>query len=152
MRGIWVFAGLALVLTVAGACGLGQRSFSSNGERIFFTGANDRGERVSYEGGGGGMMMGMMATSCADCHGSNGRGRRTMMFTTPNITYRNLTDPQGMLEPDGERGHTYTEVTIKRAVTDGLDAEGEPLDSLMPRWRMDDQDLADVIDYLKTLP
>ena len=96
--------------------------------------------------------MGMMRTNCAQCHGRDGQGRRTMMFTTPNITYRNLTDPQGMLEPDGERGHTYTDAAIRQAITQGLDAEGEPLDSLMPRWRMDDQDLDDLIDYLKTLP
>lgn len=151
MRGIWVFAGLALILALAAACGLGQRSFGSDGERIFFTGTNSRGERISYDGGAG-MMMGMMRANCAQCHGDDGRGRRTMMFTTPNITYRNLTDPQGMLEPDGERGHTYTEATIKRAITQGLDAEGEPLDSRMPRWGMDEQDLGDLVDYLKTLP
>jgi len=137
-------------VALTAACGLGQRSFSSNGERIFQTGTDDRGERIAHESGG--MMMGMMVSSCADCHGSDGRGRRTMMFTTPNITYRNLTDPQGMLEPDGQRGHTYTDATIERAITQGLDAEGEPLGSLMPRWRLDEQDLADLVDYLKTLP
>jgi cytochrome c oxidase subunit 2 len=151
VRQIWLLAGIWALVTLMAACGLGQRSYSSNGERIFFTGTNDRGERISYEGGVG-MMMGMMTTSCAQCHGDDGRGRRTMMFTAPNITYRNLTDPQGMVEPDGERGHTYTDATIRRAITEGLDAEGEPLDSAMPRWRMDDHDLNDLIDYLKTLP
>jgi cytochrome c oxidase subunit II len=151
VRRIWLLAGIGVLLALAAACGLGQRSYSSHGERIFFTGANSRGERISYEGGFG-MMMGMMRVSCAQCHGSDGRGGRTMMFTTPNITYRNLTDPQGMLEPSGERGHTYTDAMIRQAITEGLDAEGEPLDSLMPRWRMDDEDLSDLIDYLKTLP
>ena len=151
MRRIWLLAGIALFLMLTAACGLGQRSYSSNGERIFFTGTNDRGERISYQGGSG-MMMGMMRTSCAQCHGNNGRGRRTMMFTTPNITYRNLTDPQGMLEPNGERGHTYSDAMIGRAIVEGRAAEGEPLDSLMPRWQMDDQDLDGLVDYLKTLP
>ena len=147
----WLLAGIGALLTLAAACGLGQRSYSSNGERIFFTGTNSRGERISYEGGFS-MMMGMMRVSCADCHGSDGQGRRTMMFTTPNITYSNLTDPEGMKEPGGERGHTYTDDMIRRAITKGLDAEDEPLDSVMPRWRMDDQDLNDLIEYLKTLP
>lgn len=151
MRGTCLLAALAVLLAATAACGLGQRSYSSNGERIFFTGVNSRGERISYEGGFG-MMMGMTRASCAQCHGSDGQGRRTMMFTTPNITYRNLTDPEGMLEPDGERGHTYSDDMIRRAITQGLDAEGEPLDSAMPRWRMNDQDLNDAIDYLKTLP
>lgn len=151
VRRTWLLAGIGALLTLAAACGLGQRSYSSNGERIFFTGTNSRGERIPHEGGFG-MMMGMMRVSCAQCHGSDGQGRRTMMFTTPNITYRNLTDPEGMKEPDGGRGHTYTDATIRRAITEGLDAEGEPLDSVMPRWRMDDQDLNDLIEYLKTLP
>ena len=151
MSRISLLGGIVLFLTVAAACGLGQRSYSSNGERIFFTGANSRGERIPREGGFG-MMMGMMRVSCAQCHGSDGQGRRTMMFTTPNITYRNLTDPEGMKEPDGGRGHTYTDDMIRRAITEGLDAEDEPLDSAMPRWRMDDQDLSDLIEYLKTLP
>jgi len=145
-----LLAGIGALLTLAAACGLGQRTYSSNGERIFFTGINSRGQRIAYEGGFG-MMMGMMRVSCAGCHSGDGRGRRTMMFTTPNITYSNLTDPEGMMEPNGERGHTYTNEMIKRAITEGLDAEGEPLDSAMPRWRMDDRDLNDLIEYLKTL-
>jgi cytochrome c oxidase subunit 2 len=148
---IWLLAGICALVALMAACGPGQSSYSSNGERIFFTGTNDRGERISYEGGVG-MMMGMMWTTCAQCHGDDGHGRRTMMFTAPNITYHNLTDPKGMVEPDGERGQTYTDATISRAITDGLDANGEPLDSAMPRWQMDGQDLNDLIEYLKTLP
>ena len=40
------------------------------------------------------------------------------------------------------------EETFKRAVTEGVEPDGEPLDEAMPRWRMSDQDLEDLIAYL----
>jgi mono/diheme cytochrome c family protein len=52
----------------------------------------------------------------------------------------------------GEMEHPpYDEETFKRAVTRGLDPGGDSLDPAMPRWRMSDQDLGDLIAYLKTL-
>ena len=96
----------------------------------------------------GGMMM---ATGCAACHGPDGRGRSTPMFTAPNITYANLTDPQGMLEPDGLRGPVYTDAALQRAITQGVDAEGKALAWPMPHWQLTDQQMTDLLAYLKTL-
>lgn len=45
----------------------------------------------------------------------------------------------------------YTDVMIKRAITQGLDPAGKPLVWTMPRWRMDHADVADLLAYLKTL-
>lgn len=118
----------------------------ANGESIFYTAADSAGRPIPYQGG---MMMRM---ACADCHGGDGYGRVTMMFISPNITYRNLTDPAGMLEPNGERGATYTDETIKRAITEGVDAKDKRLDWPMPRWRMSERELDDLIAFLKTLP
>jgi hypothetical protein len=118
------------------------------GERIFDTGIGTNGQPIPRTGG-----HGMMMTSgCASCHGYDGLGRVTMMFTTPNITYANLTDPSGMLEPDGSRGPTYTDDLIRRAVTQGLDADGSTLSTIMPRWQLGDLDWADLLLFLKTLP
>ncbi len=94
----------------------------------------------------------MMRTSCASCHGLDGHGLRTPMFVSPNITYRNLTDPAGMLEPDGTRGPTYTNDLIRRAIAQGIDAEGKPLDWPMPRWQLTDREWNDLLAHLKTLP
>jgi mono/diheme cytochrome c family protein len=56
-------------------------------------------------------------------------------------------------EPGGEKmDHpAYTDATIKRAITQGLDPAGEPLDWTMPRWQLTDQDWTDLLAYLKTL-
>jgi len=45
----------------------------------------------------------------------------------------------------------YTDALIMRAITQGLDPAGEPLDWTMPRWQMSEADLTDLLAYLKTL-
>lgn len=118
------------------------------GQRIFDTGVGTSGAPIPRTGG-----VGMMGTSgCAACHGYDGLGRTTMMFAAPDITYANLTDPAGMVAPDGTRGTTYTDDLILRAVTQGIDADGAALSSVMPHWQLSDEDWADLLLYLKSLP
>ncbi len=165
-RSLWI-AGAALVVAlfaVAAVLVIGARmrgagpaagtSELSVGEVIFRTGRDASGAVIPRSGNanGGGMMGGgLMGGGCARCHGSDGRGRSTMMFTAPNITYGNLTDPQGMLEPDGGRGPTFTDAALRTAVVQGLDPEGSRLEWPMPRWQLTDQDWSDLLAYLKTL-
>jgi len=158
----WGFALLLLALAVA-ACGPLRSAgrYASNGERIYFTGTSANG-RISYSGGdaGGGMMggQGMMGggqLACADCHGPDGRGGLHVMHMTvmdaPDIRWSTLTEAEHGAE-EGEMEHPpFDEETFKRAVTQGLDPGGGPLDLDMPRWRMSDQDLDDLIAYLQTL-
>ena len=126
------------------------RSVVSRGEAIFQAGVDANGNPIPRSGGG---MMGggMMVAGCATCHGPDGHGRATPMFTSPNITYGNLTDPQGMLQPDGTRGPTYTNATLRTAVTQGLDPEGSRLQSPMPQWQLTSGQWGDLLAYLKTL-
>ncbi len=129
------------------------------GEAIFQSGLGPDGAPISRsasQGGGGmaggGMMAGgMMQLSCASCHGSDGHGLSTQQFTAPNITYANLTDPEGMLMPDGSRDVTYTDATLRRAVTTGIDPSGSRLDWPMPQWRLTDQEWSGLLAYLRTL-
>ena len=51
----------------------------------------------------------------------------------------------------GKKETPYTDALIKRAITEGLDPGGEPLDWTMPRWQIGDTDFADLLAYLKTL-
>ncbi len=152
----WLLAGLALIVGgIAGLALLGSGLLppgpvgatpAAQGAWIFRTGTAPDGQPIAYSGGM------MMAMSCADCHGGDGRGRTTPLFTSPNITYRNLMDPHGMREPDGRRGPRYTDGLIRRAIVHGIDAAGKPLDPVMPRWGVTAQQANALLAYLKTLP
>jgi len=128
-------------------------NYDSNGEQIFFTGVNDAGERIRFNGGPGWFWM--HGGGCASCHGVDGRGGFPVMMGTqisPNITYKTLTEGEHEHgEEEGEEHEIYTDELIKRTITKGLEPSGEPLDLIMPRWQMRDKDLNDLIDFLKTL-
>ncbi len=162
----WLIGGLALVIIgVAGLVLLSSGILSAatvggtpaaRGQWIFQTGTDPSGQPIPYSGGMGTLAphasAGVMQASCASCHGVDGRGLRTPMFVSPDITYRNLTDPAGFTEPDGTRGPTYTDDQIRRAITQGMDPEGKALAWPMPRWQLTDGEWNDLLAYLKTLP
>jgi cytochrome c oxidase subunit II len=127
-------------------------SFESNGERIYFSGISETGPPITSEMPGMHRMpSGRMA--CADCHGADGRGGvvRMMMssFDAPDIRYSTLArEEHGDVHGDHP---PYTDDDIKRAVTQGIDPGGEPLEWMMPRWNMTGEQLEDIISFLKTL-
>lgn len=133
--------------------GLFPGRFESNGARIYFTGTSESGRPIIAEMAGMRMVRPGMMT-CATCHGPDGRGgtvRMMMMgtFVAPDIRYKTLTEGE---HGEGHApGPPYTDETIKRAITQGIDSAGEPLDWRMPRWRMSEQDLNDLLEFLKTL-
>ena len=123
--------------------------YDTNGEQIYFTCTSRSGEPILAAGG---LVTHGHHWSCADCHGSEGRGRDvTMMmhsFHAPDIRYETLT----MGHHDHDDDHpTYTDETIRRAITEGLDPGGDSLDPMMPLWTMTGEDLSDLLDHLKAL-
>ncbi|MBI3945426.1 MAG: cytochrome c [Armatimonadetes bacterium] len=126
--------------------------FRSNGEQIYFTATSRSGEPITFRGGPAWMQM--HGGSCANCHGPDGRGGIRVHMTdvvAPDIRYRTLTSAEHD-EHGGDEGHPpYTDALIQRAITEGLDPAGKPLDPAMPRWSMSQRDLDDVVAYLKTL-
>jgi mono/diheme cytochrome c family protein len=88
----------------------------------------------------------------AACHGSDGRGGSPILMGTAissDIRYKHLLEEDE--HGEGEEHPPYTDALIKRAITQGLDPAGEPLDLTMPRWRLSDRDLNDLLEYLKGL-
>jgi cytochrome c oxidase subunit 2 len=128
-----------------GGSGSGANSYSSVGERIYLSGVGTDGQDISRSAprvSQGALMMG--GGGCASCHGADGRGGTIKMMTgtaikAPDVTY------------DALIGDGFTDVTIRRAIRDGLDESGKPLDEAMPRWQMSDADLDATIAYLKEL-
>jgi cytochrome c oxidase subunit 2 len=155
----WLYFGAITVITLSlivllVACGSRgeptEGSFSSNGQRIYFTATSSSGEAIISEG----FTMMMHRIACVDCHGQEGKGGRVSMmmqsFDVPNITWPELTGQEH--EEGGHEDHPpYTEETLKRAITQGLDPGGQPLDEFMPKWQMSSQDLDDLVNFIKTL-
>lgn len=136
----------------------GVGSFDSNGEQIYFTGVNQNGDRIDYEGGPtSGMMMGGYL-SCASCHGPDGQGGRHVMqmqtMDAPDIRWSQLAGEAEEVGEHDEHGHEgeYDLEMFRRAVVDGEHLDGEPLSADMPRWNIGDADLADLMEYLMSLP
>ena len=156
IRGGVILIAVIGVLVLVGMGSKANRSswptqFQSNGERIYFTARSVSGLRISAKGGT--MHMGMMAGSsgCVTCHGADRQGRRLMhqfWKTTPPLT------PDALFEKHAQDGHGdhdgYSDETLRRAITKGIDAGGKPLVQEMPKWTMSEQDLDDLIAFLKS--
>ncbi len=131
--------------------------FQSNGERIYFTATSASGLPISLEGGT--MHMEMSAGGCVACHGADRQGGRLMpqfWKSAPPLTAAALfgehadEDENASGEGDGHGDHdSYTEDTLRRAITDGVDPAGESLDPAMPRWSMSTEDMVDLAAFLK---
>lgn len=132
--------------------GYGKARYDSNGERIYYTGVSERSGAIPASGGP--MWLGMHGGGCVACHGIRGRGGVPVMMggTIPSdIRYEALTRGEH-LEGEGIRKHPpYSDSLIRHAITRGLDPAGNLLDWTMPRWAMSEEDLNDLIAYLKTL-
>ncbi|OGN88667.1 MAG: hypothetical protein A2158_07690 [Chloroflexi bacterium RBG_13_46_14] len=152
-RNIWII--MAVLIISVGLVSACSRSYASNGERIYFTASSDSGNYISYTGS----IRMMHSITCANCHGADGKGGRVNMmmwsFDAPDITWDHLTSEEHQEEGNSEEEHEehppYTEETVKQAITEGINPAGEPLDEEMPRWKMSQQDLDDLIEFLRTL-
>ena len=142
----------------------GPGSFSSNGERIYFTATSDSGTAITSSGG---PEMGMMMTggrlACVSCHGIDARGRRHPMgmrhMDAPDIRWSALA---GHHHEEGEEpeeaGHEaehhhegYSLEDFRNALVNGRHPDGDKLGRSMPRWKMSDADLSNLLSYLKSL-
>lgn len=124
----------------------GSGAFSTNGEQIYFTATSERGTAITYTGGpkSNGWMMGGGRLACASCHGPDGGGGVHNMGMMQSMDSKDIRWSVLQGEFDAEK--------FKLAVTQGQDPDGTQLNSDMPRWNISENDLADLIAYLKTLP
>src|SRR5215510_12827008 len=87
--------------------------------------------------------------SCAGCHGARGEGKTEGGVTAGNLTWSNLTKPYGHTHDNGRKHDAFSEASFIRALTGGVDPAGNKFAVAMPVYRMPQQDMADLIAYLK---
>lgn len=165
MRDLWLLLA-AVILIVFAVVGLilvsaprqhntyREASYSSPGERIYYAGVG-KGERFIPFTDEPHWLATMRPRGCVNCHGVDGRGGFPMMMTSmvaPDITYASLTSEEhyhgGQHESHEGR---YTDEAIKRAITQGIEPSGKKLNVIMPRWKMTDEELNELLAYLKEI-
>ena len=154
--GLILIFSLSLMILFFFSCTKIDRAFSedSNGKKIYFTGYNSEGVRISFNGGPHWLYMHW--GSCVDCHGTDGRGGVPVMMlyeVPPDIRYEVLTSTEhhhGGGEAD-EHEVAYTDELIIRAIREGIEADGEAMSLSMPRWNLSDKDAQDLLEFIKGL-
>lgn len=112
----------------------------------------------------GGIMSGTVAGDvrltgaqviCGACHRRSGLGAAEGQEVAPavvgKILYEPLRIPTSRTPLAPMQRSAYTDATLKRAIREGIDADGKPLDPLMPRYALSDADLDLLLAYLKSL-
>ncbi|MBT37708.1 MAG: hypothetical protein CL938_04070 [Deltaproteobacteria bacterium] len=108
--------------------------------------------------------------SCVECHQKSGLGWSEGGTVPPPLNSSALYSPRrrGMqldkeeadeglrvayrsASVDSAGRPAYNEESLARAIRDGIDSAGRSLDPMMPRYQLDDSEMASVIEYLKTL-
>jgi len=102
--------------------------------------------------------------ACASCHLRSGLGAADEGAFTPAIhaprlfqpAYRTFprvaaADRQGMGLTNPPARPAYTDATLAQAIRTGIDPSGRVLNAQMPRYQLDDPDMALLIAYLRTL-
>jgi cytochrome oxidase Cu insertion factor (SCO1/SenC/PrrC family) len=143
------------------------------GRRIYEEGVLPSGEAVVATALGGARLSGA-AAACARCHRPSGYGDSEGGLYVPPITGATLAAPRRpatvsrgeLLDPLYQEVHTaaararllalaprpaYDAAALAAALRDGRDPAGRDLDPAMPRYRLGDEDAAELARYLATL-
>lgn len=117
---------------VSSACS--QKAYTTNGETIYKTGKNLKGEKMINRK----QSSIPFVNNCRTCHGKNGDGMRGV-----SIKFKDLSDPKKYQVP-------YTEALFYRFLDKDLKSDGTKA-NIGVIWTMNDQDKKDLLEYLKSL-
>ena len=91
------------------------------------------------------------ALPCASCHGVDGAGRSEGGVVPSDIRWETLSKAYGVTHESGRSHPAYTESSLKRAITEGVDPAGNQILVAMPRYRMAESDLSALTAYMRRL-
>lgn len=136
----------------------GSRNAIQLGEQIYRNGLLPNGEPVQAVTGSGTPLDGSQLT-CEGCHRRSGFGSSEGQVLAPPVIGALLYQPNhfpprelaGRGAGTAGKRPAYTEATLRRAIRSGIDANGQPLDDLMPRFDLRDEELDLLVAYLESL-
>ena len=136
-----------------------------DGQRMYREGILPSGKPLAVKMDGGVAVPGM-TFACGSCHNRSGLAVMDSVQRTPSVNGPALLQPYyhffNGLTPEEredlpERFKTpplrpaYTDETLAKAIRDGVDPNGRQFNSTMPRYELNDRDMAALIRYLKQL-
>ena len=126
-------------------------ALEARGKRIYTEGRSDAEGALTALVGHARIALPASALPCAGCHGPDGRGRPEGGVDPPDITWSSLTKPYGQRHDDGRRHPPFDAASFERAVVEGVDPAGQPLDPAMPLYSLGGAELEALIAYLKRI-
>jgi mono/diheme cytochrome c family protein len=108
----------------------------ANGQSIFQTGRDSDGSQIVAK-------PPALYPKCAACHRADGSGGVHLPggAVSADLRYKALLT---------EQKPPYTLALLERAISTGIDNTGQPLNPVMPRWKLSKRDLHDVAYYVLT--
>jgi hypothetical protein len=128
---------------------------SNVGEEIYRHGVLGSGKPLEATREAGMPVQGADA-ACVNCHRRSGLGAKEGNTFIPPIAGRYLFSQRDdtdlpYVESMRTNRNPYTDETLARAIREGISSDGKPLSYLMPRFQLNDADMAELISYLKRL-
>jgi hypothetical protein len=117
------------------------------GERLYLEGMRSSGAPLTGTVQGDVPVSGSQF-SCVNCHLRSGMGSSEAAIVAPPVAAPILFSAR---EIEPHRRPAYDETSLARALRNGVDPAGRSLDSLMPRYALDDAEVASLAAYLRTV-
>jgi ABC-type branched-subunit amino acid transport system substrate-binding protein len=146
------FVAMALACCLLPVSGVAQLTpAQAAGKQIYNESTSPSGRPIEAVLGEGSTRVPGTLMLCASCHGFDGKGRPEGGVTPSIVTWDALTTPLRSTDALGRRRPAYTLLSLRRAITHGVDPTGKSLGVTMPRYQLSPRDLNNLIEYLKVL-
>ena len=149
MRGL-----LAIALVSTGIPGIAIAELSEaqqRGKQIYFEGTSPGGDEILAVVGDEAALLPASAMPCSSCHGSDGLGRPEGGVIPLDIRWSELVKTYGHVHHDGRRHPAFDDESAALSIVAGVDSANNTLDRSMPIYQMSQQDIDDLVAYMKVL-
>jgi len=155
-----VVASLAILSASAFLAGASGATPGNVGQSIYLHGVTGSGAPLEGAREERGISTQGAEAACVNCHQRSGLGSAEGSVVIPPVTGDYLfhghahggdTPVLPYVESMHGNREPYTTTSLARAIREGVDSDGRLLSHLMPRFALDDADMAALIEYLKKL-
>lgn len=145
---------LAVLIIAILVCAPGAHALSDaeiRGKQIYFEGTSPHGTEIMAVVGDEAALLPGSAMPCASCHGSDGLGRPEGGVIPLDVRWSELVKTYGHVHRDGRKHPAFDDEGLERSIIAGVDQANNPLDRSMPIYQMSQQDMDDLVAYIKVL-